>query len=146
MPLTSRRLPPRVRSQYIDPVMRFAEPRARFNRQVANRVIRPLSGRVAMWSLIEHRGRRSGTVYHTPVSMFRTPDGIAILLAYGENRDWVRNLQAAGGGRAVMGGKTFDVTEPMIVPMTQAVELLQSPWRQVISRLSTPSMLLLKTG
>lgn len=97
-----------------------------------------------MWSLIEHRGRRSGTVYRTPVTMFRTRDGVAILLAYGENRDWVRNLQAAGGGRAVMGGKTFDVTEPTIAPTARAAERLQSPWRQLISRLSTPSMLLLK--
>lgn len=135
-----------ARSQYVVSVMRFAEPRARFNRRVANRIIRPLSGRVAMWSLIEHRGRRSGTVYRTPVSMFRTPGGVAILLAYGENRDWVRNLQAAGGGRAVLGGRTFDVTAPTIVPTAQAVELLQSPWRQVISRLSTPSMLLLDAG
>ena len=40
-------------------------------------------GRVSMWSIIEHRGRRSGAVYRTPVSMFPTPDGVAILLAYG---------------------------------------------------------------
>ncbi len=124
--------------------MRFAEQRARFNRRVVNRLVEPLSGRVAMWSIIEHRGRRSGTRYRTPVTMFRTPDGVAVLLAYGENRDWVRNLQAAGGGRAVMGGKTFDVTEPTIVPTAQAAALLQSPWRQLVGRASTRSVLLLR--
>ena len=96
--------------------MRFADQRARFNRRVMNPLVRPLCGRVAMWSLVEQRGRRSGTVYRTPVSMFPTPDGVAILLAYGDDRDWVRNIVAAGGGRAVMGGKTFDVTDPRIVP------------------------------
>ena len=124
--------------------MRFADQRARFNRWVMNPLIRPLSGRVAMWSLIEHRGRRSGTVYRTPVSMFPTADGVAVLLAYGEDRDWVRNLVAAGGGRAVMGGKTFDVTDPRIVPTSEATAMLRAPWRQAFGLMSTPSTLLLR--
>lgn len=70
--------------------MLFADARARFNRRVVNRVVRPLSGRMALWSLVEHRGRRSGTTYRTPVTAFRTPDGFAVLLPYGEGRDWVR--------------------------------------------------------
>jgi deazaflavin-dependent oxidoreductase (nitroreductase family) len=101
---------------------------------------------VDMWSIIEHRGRRSGAVYRTPVSMFRTADGVAILLAYGEDRDWVRNLIAAGGGRATMGGKTFDVTDPRIVPTAEAATMLRSPWRQLVGRMSTPSTLLLRRG
>jgi deazaflavin-dependent oxidoreductase (nitroreductase family) len=124
--------------------MRFADQRAQFNRRFLNQVVRPLSGRVPMWSIIEHRGRRSGAVYRTPVSMFPTQDGVAIVLAYGEDRDWVRNLQAAGGGRATMGGKTFDVTDPRIVPTAQAAALLGSPWRQVIGLMRTPSALLLR--
>jgi deazaflavin-dependent oxidoreductase (nitroreductase family) len=123
--------------------MRFADQRAKFNRRVMNPLIRPLSGRVAMWSLIEHRGRRSGTVYRTPVSMFPTADGVAVLLAYGEDRDWVRNLVGAGGGRAVMGGKTFDVADPRIVPTSEAAALLRAPWRQAFGLMSTPSTLLL---
>jgi deazaflavin-dependent oxidoreductase (nitroreductase family) len=126
--------------------MSFTDLRARFNRRVMNPLVRPLSGRVAMWSLIEHRGRRSGTVYRTPVSMFPTADGVAILLAYGEDRDWVRNLVAAGGGRAVMGGKTFDVTDPRIVPTSEAAAGLRAPWRQVLGVISTPTTLLLRRG
>jgi deazaflavin-dependent oxidoreductase (nitroreductase family) len=126
--------------------MSFADQRARFNRRVVNPLVRPLSGRVAMWSLIEHRGRRSGTVYRTPVSMFPTADGVAILLAYGEDRDWVRNLVAAGGGRAIMGGKTFDVTDPRIVPTSEAAAGLRAPWRQVLGVISTPTTLLLRRG
>jgi deazaflavin-dependent oxidoreductase (nitroreductase family) len=126
--------------------MRFADQRARFNRRLMNPLVRPLSGRVAMWSLVEHRGRRSGTVYRTPVSMFRTPDGVAILLAYGDDRDWVRNIFASGGGRAAMGGKTFDLTDPRIVPTPEAAALLRAPWRQVFGRTSTPTTLLLRRG
>ncbi|HTM84455.1 MAG TPA: nitroreductase family deazaflavin-dependent oxidoreductase [Mycobacterium sp.] len=124
--------------------MRFADQRAEFNRRVVNRVVRPLSGRFGLWSLIEHRGRCSGTVYRTPVTMFRTSDGVAILLPYGEHRDWVRNLTAAGGGRAVMGGRTFELTEPRVVPTSQAAALLEQPWRTVVGRLRTPSAVLLR--
>lgn len=126
--------------------MRFADQRANFNRRFLNPIVRPLSGRVGMWSLIEHRGRCSGTVYRTPVSTFPTPDGVAIVLAYGEDRDWVRNVVAANGGRVVMGGKTFDVTAPRIVPASEAAALLGAPWRQLVSRMSTPSALLLQRG
>ncbi|HET7740678.1 MAG TPA: nitroreductase family deazaflavin-dependent oxidoreductase [Mycobacterium sp.] len=124
--------------------MRFADARARFNRRVVNRVVRPISGRFAMWSIIEHRGRRSGTVYRTPVSMFPTPDGVAILLAYGEDRDWVRNLMAAEGGRVTMSGETFAVIAPRIVPTRDAAALLDSPWRQIVGLMRTPTALLLR--
>ncbi|MET4430983.1 MULTISPECIES: nitroreductase family deazaflavin-dependent oxidoreductase [unclassified Mycolicibacterium] len=124
--------------------MRFADARARFNRRVVNRVVRPISGRFAMWSIIEHRGRRSGTVYRTPVSVFPTPDGVAILLAYGEDRDWVRNLMAADGGRVTMSGETFAVVDPRIVPTRDAAALLDSPWRQMIGLMRTPTALLLR--
>jgi len=123
--------------------MRFADQRAEFNRRFVNRVVRPLSGRVAIWSLVEHRGRRSGAVYQTPVSMFRTPNGVAIL-PYGADRDWVRNLLAAEGGRATMGGKTFDVNDPRIVPTAEAAAMLGAPWRQVFGWMSTPTTLLLR--
>jgi deazaflavin-dependent oxidoreductase (nitroreductase family) len=124
--------------------MRFADKRAEFNRRYFNRLARPLSGKVAMWSIIEHRGRRSGAVYRTPVSMFPTKDGVAVLLAYGEDRDWVRNLTAANGGRATMSGKTFDVTDPRIVPTKEAAAQLSPPWRQLFGLMSTPSALLLR--
>lgn len=124
--------------------MRLADQRAAFNRRVVNRVVRPLSGRIGMWSLIEHRGRRSGTVYRTPVTMFRTRDGVAIVLPYGQDRDWVRNVLAAHGGRAVVAGETFDVSEPRLVSTAEAADLLDQPWRAVVGRLRTPTALLLR--
>ena len=123
--------------------MLFADARARFNRRVVNRVVRPLSGRVALWSLIEHVGRRSGTAYRTPVSAFRTADGVAVLLPYGEGRDWVKNLQAARRGRITVANRVFEVTDPRIVPTSEAVPLLSQPWRTVVARVRTPSALLL---
>lgn len=126
--------------------MQFSQRRARFNRAVTNPLFRPISGWIPLWSIVEHTGRRSGTVYRTPVSMFNIPDGVAVLLAYGPDRDWVKNLQAAGGGRVTLSGKTFDVTNPQVVPTAQAVELLKSPWRQLLGHAGVPYSLLLRRG
>ena len=68
------------------------------------------------------------------------------MLPYGERRDWVKNLQSAGGGRITASGRVFDVTDPRIVPTGAAVPLLSQPWRAVVARLRTPSALLLTRG
>ncbi|MGV0747470.1 nitroreductase family deazaflavin-dependent oxidoreductase [Mycolicibacter minnesotensis] len=123
--------------------MQFSERRARFNRVVTNPLFRPICGWVPMWSIVEHTGRRSGAAYRTPVSMFHTADGVAVLLPYGTGRDWVKNLQAADGGRVKVGGKTFAVTNPQVVATEEAVGLLKTPWRQLLGRAGVPHTLLL---
>ncbi|HEX5404899.1 MAG TPA: nitroreductase family deazaflavin-dependent oxidoreductase [Pseudonocardiaceae bacterium] len=124
-------------------IVQFSERRARFNRVVTNPLFRPISGWVPLWSIIEHTGRRSGKKYRTPVSMFNTPDGVAVLLVYGPDRDWVKNLQATGGGRATLSGKTFDVAQPRVVPTSEAVGMLRTPWRQLIGHAGVAYTLLL---
>lgn len=122
----------------------FSRAHARFNRRVTNRIVLPVAGWLPMWSVVEHVGRRSGKSYRTPVSAFRTRDGgVAVLLPYRPDRDWVKNLQAAGGGRIKLYGKTFDVTGPRIVPTREAAAALKSPWRQLVGSLGVESTLLL---
>ena len=123
--------------------MQFSQRRARFNRVVTNPLFRPISGWIPLWSIIEHTGRRSGTRYRTPVSMFNTPDGVAILLVYGPDRDWLKNLQATNSGRVMLSGQTFAVTNPRVVPTSQAVGLMKSPWRQLLGHAGVPDTLLL---
>lgn len=124
--------------------MRMARRRARFNHRFVNKIVTPLSGRFAMWSIIEHTGRRSGSRYRTPVTMFPTADGVAVLLAYGEDSDWVRNVLASGRGRVTMSRRTFDVVDPRIVPTAEAAKQLTGPWRGIVGRMSTPTTLLLR--
>jgi deazaflavin-dependent oxidoreductase (nitroreductase family) len=121
----------------------FARRRARFNRLVVNRLVLPISGRLSMWSIVEHVGRRSGKTYRTPVSMFRTPDGVAVLLPYGTDTDWVQNLKAAGGGQVKLGGKTFRVTDPRIVPTFVAIRSVKPPWSRIMKATGIDSTLLL---
>ena len=121
----------------------FSRRRAEFNRRVTNPLVRRISGWVPAWSIVEHVGRRSGKTYRTPVSMFRTTDGVAVLLPYGTDTDWVKNLKAANGGQVKLGGKIFRVSEPRIVATADAVESVKPPWRQIMRATGISSSLLL---
>lgn len=78
--------------------------------------------------LRHHRaqGPKSGKEFRTPVTAFKTPDGVAILLTYGPDRDWLKNLNAAGGGKIVRRGKTHDVVNPRVVSRDEAAALVKS--------------------
>ncbi len=66
-----------------------------------------------MIGILEHVGRRSGKSYRTPLVVFSADigghPGAAVFLSYGPNRDWLKNITAAGGGRMQRYGKTFGV-------------------------------------
>ena len=50
---------------------------------------------VGPFALLRHVGRRSGKPYENPIWVWRMKDGFMIVLTYGRNVDWLRNLQAA---------------------------------------------------
>ena len=87
---------------------------ARWNKAGLNRVTRHIAPRMPGLGLIVHRGRRSGREYRTPVQVFAAPDGFIVALTYGMDTDWLRNIQAAGGGLLRTRGLTFQVTEPRV--------------------------------
>lgn len=71
---------------------------ANANRVFTNRVLRQLSG-IGPFAELEHVGRRSGRVYRTVILAFRHGPAFTVALTYGPDVDWLRNIEAAGGGR-----------------------------------------------
>ena len=71
---------------------------ARINRRVVNPIQRRYAGVIPGHGLVEHAGRRTGTLYRTPVLVFPVSGGFSMIVGYGLNSDWVRNLLAADGG------------------------------------------------
>lgn len=61
------------------------------------------------FSLIRHVGRRSGRTYETPVMLARASGGFVAELTYGEDVNWLRNIEAAGGCVVVYGGEEYRV-------------------------------------
>jgi deazaflavin-dependent oxidoreductase (nitroreductase family) len=73
------------------------------------------SRRLPMLAVIYHRGRRSGRSYTTPLAARPTADGFVIPLTFGEQADWFRNVQAAGGCIVRWKGVNYPLIEPEVV-------------------------------
>ena len=74
----------------------------------------PLAGKRwnPVFAVVEHRGRKTGRRYATPVAARRVADGFVISPAFGAQVDWYRNLLAAGGGTLRWRGHAYPVTVP----------------------------------
>src|SRR5687767_2331918 len=102
---------------------------ARFNRHVTNPIQRLWAGWAPTMGILEHVGRRSGRRYRTPLTVFSTRDGVAILLTYGPDRDWLKNVTAAGGGTMRRYGKSFRVSDPQLMTKADAAPLVTGVMR-----------------
>lgn len=124
--------------------MQLPQGLARFNRRVTNPIQRLWAGWAPSMGVLEHAGRRSGRVYRTPLMVFGTDEGVAILLTYGPDRDWLKNITAAGGGRLRRHGHSFTVTEPRVLSRAEAAPHITGIGRSVFSRLPFEHAVLLR--
>lgn len=108
---------------------------ARFNRHVTNPIQRLWAGWAPTMGTLEHVGRKSGKRYRTPLTVFSTDEGVAVLLTYGPNRDWLKNVTAAGSGRMTRYGKTFEVRDAIVMPKAQAAPSINGLWQAIFARL-----------
>ena len=115
--------------------MQLPQRLARFNRRITNPIQRLWAGHAPTFGILEHVGRTSGRLYRTPLTVFNTDDGVAIMLTYGPDRDWLKNITAAGGGRIKRHGKTFAVAEPRVVSKAEAAGHITGSARRVFPRL-----------
>jgi deazaflavin-dependent oxidoreductase (nitroreductase family) len=131
----------------LDGGMQFPQRVARFNRYVTNPIQRMWAGWLPPFAIVEHVGRRSGKPYRTPVNAFYTSvdgkPGVAIVLTYGPDRDWLKNLTAAGGGRMRRSAKTFGITDPRVVSRAEAAPHVEGAWRAAFARMPFEQVVLL---
>ncbi len=118
---------------------------ARFNRHVTNPVQRLWAGFIPTMGILEHVGRRSKRQYRTPLTVFSTDEGVAILLTYGPDRDWLKNITAAGGGRLKRYGRTFAVSDPRVVTQSMMPhQHVSGLWRPIFAALPFENAVLLR--
>jgi deazaflavin-dependent oxidoreductase (nitroreductase family) len=110
----------------------------RFGAQWVNRVADPWLVRQGIVSnskgeigLLEHVGRRSGTVRVTPVHPVRTPDGFRIIVPLGLESQWALNVLAAGHCRLQIDDVIHELDEPQWVQPAD-VEGLPAPAIQLM--------------
>jgi deazaflavin-dependent oxidoreductase (nitroreductase family) len=106
--------------------MRVPRVVANFNRRVTNPVARSLTPWLPCLGTLEHTGRKSGRQYRTPLLVFTTDSGFAILIGYGLKSDWLKNVLAGGPTVLRKRGKGIVLGDPQIVSKAEAAPLVSS--------------------
>jgi deazaflavin-dependent oxidoreductase (nitroreductase family) len=131
-----------VRHLAYHPAVALSDRLARFNRRVPNPIVRSFAGRrLSPVAIVVHRGRTSGRSYRNPVIAFRLDDGYVISLPYGADRDWVRNVLAAGSCRLERGGRRVALTDPAVLAGSEGMAMLPAPARAALRPLRVTHVL-----
>jgi deazaflavin-dependent oxidoreductase (nitroreductase family) len=107
-----------------------AKPARRLVLAFATRLLNPMivklvgKRHVRAYAVIEHRGRRSGRTYTTPVAARPTADGFVVPMAFSEQADWFRNVLAAGECVIRWNGVAYHVVEPELIDSATARQAL----------------------
>jgi deazaflavin-dependent oxidoreductase (nitroreductase family) len=64
--------------------------------------------------IIEHVGRKSGTVRRTLIHPVPTAEGYRIIVPIGERSEWARNVLAAGHCRLELDNRVIELDEPVL--------------------------------
>jgi len=102
-----------------------------FNRRYLNPVTLKLVGVGSLVDL-EHVGRTSGTVRHTPLMAFRAGPVVTVALTYGSRVQWLRNVEAAGGCRMTTRHSVLELGAPRAVAPSTALPHISLPQRALL--------------
>ncbi|OBF37870.1 peptidase [Mycolicibacterium peregrinum] len=104
--------------------MRVPRRIAHFNKHVTNPLARAITPWLPSLGTLEHVGWKSGKRYRTPLLVFKTHDGYAILIGYGEQTDWLKNVLAGGPTVLHKRGRAIPLTNPRVVSKAEAAALV----------------------
>ncbi len=103
-----------------------------FTRNVFNKMVSGLTrvGVSVMGSrVLEHRGRTSGKLFHTPVNLL-TVDGTEYLVAPRGETQWVRNVRHADGHLVLILGRHRRICTARELPVADSVPVLREYLRR----------------
>ncbi len=84
-----------------------------FNKRFTNRFMMLFAGkRYSPIALLQHTGRTSGNIYHTPVVVRRVGDVFFFALTYGSQVDWYRNVLAAQEAVLIWRAERYTLVHP----------------------------------
>jgi hypothetical protein len=99
-----------------------------FTTHVFNNVVAGLTRLgVSVWGsrVLEHRGRTSGDLHHTPVNLLSV-DGTQYLVAPRGVTQWVRNVRHADGHMVLILGRRRQICEASEIPPADAAPILRA--------------------
>jgi len=115
------------------------------NRRVTNPAMRRVSGRAKYFGTLIHKGRKSGTIYRTPVNAFPSDGGYIFALTYGSDVDWLRNVEAAGECRLRYRGRILWLVDPVRISEGEAMPAVPATVRGALKALSVHEFMAMRT-
>jgi len=103
-----------------------------FTRNVMNRLMNGLTRlgvSVRGSRVLEHRGRTTGKLHHTPVNLL-TIEGTRYLVAPRGETQWVRNVRHAGGHLVLILGRRRQLCTATEIPVSDSVPILRDYLRR----------------
>jgi deazaflavin-dependent oxidoreductase (nitroreductase family) len=87
-----------------------------------NRLALRVSGTrlLPLYAVMEHRGRRSGKTFRTPVVVRPTAEGFVVPMPWGLRTDWCRNVKAAGECIVRWKGRDYAMVRPEMLEPAEA--------------------------
>ena len=73
-----------------------------------------------LWGVLRHVGRSSGRAYEIPIVALPFPGGFLIPLPFGDQTQWLKNLQAADHGGLRHAGHDYVIDHPEVVDLETA--------------------------
>ncbi|MDF0532160.1 nitroreductase family deazaflavin-dependent oxidoreductase [Tsukamurella sp. 8F] len=80
------------------------------NRRYTNRLLGPMSYRMPPLAVVDHVGRKTGRPYSTPVIAIVSDGRAFVLLNYGPETQWAKNVLSVGEYTLHRGGRALRVT------------------------------------
>ena len=103
-----------------------------FTRNVFNRAVSGLTRlgiSIRGSRVLEHRGRTSGKLHHTPVNLL-TVEGTTYLVAPRGETQWVRNVRHAGGHLVLILGRRRQLRTATEIPVADSIPVLRAYLRR----------------
>jgi hypothetical protein len=73
-----------------------------------------------LWGVLRHVGRKSGTAYAIPIVALPTRGGFFIPLPFGDQTQWLKNLQAADRAGLRHAGREYVIEHPEVIDLKTA--------------------------
>lgn len=104
----------------------------RVPRRILNPQVLRFAGRFGSLADLEHVGRHSGTVRHTPILAFRRGDTVTIALTYGPEVRWLANVRSAGRCRLLLRGTLLTLGVPRTLDPAEGLARMPQPVRAAL--------------
>lgn len=119
--------------------MPFPQTLARVNRVFTNRLMLPLARLAPGFGVLQHRGRKSGVAYETPLNVFRDGDRLIVALTYGEDVDWLKNTRASPESTFIIGNQPVRVEPPVEISTEVGLAVMPAPVAAVLKMIDVTS-------